>query len=1092
MPPRLRPRPISRALAIGFAAAWLLGESAHAADSKSALLAESARAILDRSCVKCHGADRPKARLRLDTTAGALAGGDSGAAVLPGRGADSPLIAHVSRAPGFVPMPPKGNPLSEDEVATLRAWIDSLPDAPPPAGPPGADAEGESAPAEAEHWAFRPLVRPPLPTHGDAMAIAPPNPIDRFLRARLETERLSGAVAPLADRRTLIRRATFDLHGLPPAPEEIDAFVADPAPDPAAWLALVDRLLASPRYGERWARHWLDVARFGETHGFDKDKRRDHAWRYRDWVVRAINDDLPWADFVRMQIAGDAIRPGDSEGAVAVGFLAAGPWDFVGHVELREGTVEKERVRSLDRDEFVTAAIGSFMSLTVQCARCHDHKFDPIPQKDHYALQAVFAGIDRGDRSIEPPEAAARRREIEGRVAEAKRALEQFDAARNAAEAAADATPEGADRAAKLAGARAALAKLTGEGAASAEGTDGSAGGEGGGLSSPTNGYHGAIETTRDVEQWVAVDLGAERTIRRVRLHPARPTDFPDTPGFGFPARFAVEVAREPRPGDGENLEWTALADHLANDFPNPGDAPVDFDAPGEGVRARHARVRATRLWERTGDYVFALGEMEVFGDPEAGADPGSAPPLELARGATVTAKTSVEAGRWTTRALVDGFSSRAPIPSGAPSAPSGAMLSAGLAGRIAADLRARIEALEKARENDVAARMPAAPSIAPSPSASSIPSVSSIPSIRASLALSLAAARAELAALPPPDRVYSATPVAPREVRVLLRGDAKSPQEPAPPGALSGIPALARPLSLDGAPLPADAPEADRRRALAEWIADRDNPLTWRSAVNRVWLHHFGRPLVATPEDFGRFGARPDHPELLDWLAAQFRDGGGSLKALHRLILTSEAYRRASVSNPEGEARDPENRLLWRGTRRRLDAESVRDAMLAVAGDLDPAIGGPSFDAFAFTDDHSPRYDYEAFRESGPQRRSLYRFAVRSVPDPFFEALDCADANRPVAMRSETYGPGQSLALANDRFTLERAASLARKLEAEAADAEDVALVEGRVTAAFERALGRPPLPGEVAPLAEHARRYGLAASIRAIFNLAEFLFVD
>src|SRR5262245_52287326 len=244
-------------------------------------------------------------------------------------------------------------------------------------------------------WSLRPLARPEVPPVAERVWAR--NPTDAFILAALKGRGLRPA--PEAGRRTLIRRVSFDLVGLPPAPEEVEAFVADP--HPGAYERLVERLLASPAYGERWGRHWLDVAHYGDTHGYDKDKRRDHAWPYRDWVIRALNADLPYRDFIRRQLAGDVLYPRDPDGIVATGFIVAGPWDFVGHVELREGTVDKEKTRLIDRDDMVSNALGTFLSVTIGCARCHDHKFDPIPVRDYYRLQAVFAGVERGPRRLQ-------------------------------------------------------------------------------------------------------------------------------------------------------------------------------------------------------------------------------------------------------------------------------------------------------------------------------------------------------------------------------------------------------------------------------------------------------------------------------------------------------------------------------------------------------------------------------------------------------------------------------------------------------------------------------------------------------------------
>jgi hypothetical protein len=269
--------------------------------------------------------------------------------------------------------------------------------------PGGAPPSAQERSAEKAWWSLRPLERPPVPAVKDHTWVT--SPIDAFILAKLESQGLSPS--PPADRATYIRRVTYDLHGLPPTPGEIEAFLDDPSPE--AFEKLVDRLLASPRYGERWGRHWLDIIHYADTHGFDKDKRRLWAWLFRDWVIRAFNRDLPYRRFVRRQLAGDVLAPDDPDGIIATGFVVAGPWDFVGHVELREGTVDKEKTRLLDRDDMVANTASTFVSLTAHCARCHDHKFDPIPQRDYYRLQAVFAGVERGDRSLNTPEVRRQR-----------------------------------------------------------------------------------------------------------------------------------------------------------------------------------------------------------------------------------------------------------------------------------------------------------------------------------------------------------------------------------------------------------------------------------------------------------------------------------------------------------------------------------------------------------------------------------------------------------------------------------------------------------------------------------------------------------
>ncbi len=360
-----------------------------------ALFRERVAPIFERHCVRCHQGDEPKGGLSLTDEKHLLAGGESGASVVAGMPDDSLLYQYVQ---GQQPeMPKDAPPLAAEAVADIRRWIAA-----------GANWPADSDPLRQARDRRR-LVVARAPAH-----VAPPSlddswirtPVDAFILAKLHTEGMTPSRE--ADRRTLIRRLTYDLHGLPPTPEEVDAFVNDPKD--GAYERLVDRLLASPRYGERWGRHWLDVVHYGESHGYDKDKPRPNAWPYRDYVIHSLNADKPYDRFVAEQIAGDVLYPDDPQALVATGFIAAGPWDFVGHAELREGTVDKDIARSNDRDDMVASAMSTFVSLTVHCARCHDHKFDPIRQQDYYALQAVFAGVDRADRSYDTDPAVGHRR----------------------------------------------------------------------------------------------------------------------------------------------------------------------------------------------------------------------------------------------------------------------------------------------------------------------------------------------------------------------------------------------------------------------------------------------------------------------------------------------------------------------------------------------------------------------------------------------------------------------------------------------------------------------------------------------------------
>ena len=790
-------------------------------------------------------------------------------------------------------------------------------------------------------WSLTPLEPKRAPRLDDPWVR---NEVDAFVLERLLAEDL--APSGEADPAGLLRRITTDLIGLPPTPEERVAFLSDRAPD--AYERLVDRLLASPHYGERQARRWLDVAHYADTHGYDKDKPRRNAWPYRDWVIAAFNDDLPWARFIDLQLAGDVLFPHDPDAMAATGFVVAGPWDFVGHVELREGTRDKRITRMLDRDDMVATAMTAFASLTAACARCHDHKFDPVTQADYYALQACFAGVERGDRRVDSdPAVAARRGELE-----AERTLAEAD--------------------------RAALAVSS---------------------TSPTNGWHSAIESRADVTHWVQVDLGAERGFDRVVLVPARPTDFPDTPGFGFPPRYRVEVADTADFRDPRNV-----VDRTRDAEPGPLDTHVIIEGPFE---ARFVRVTATELWQRTNDWVFALAELEVWSAGE-----------RISQDAAALASSSIEAGRWSAAHLVDGFSSRASLDEPVGTGEREAL----------GDAEATVARLD-----------------------------------------------AELAELPAPTVIYAPVPREPRAITVLGRGDVDALGELAEPGAVARIPGVAGRFQLDDA-----GDEGARRLALARWFTDPNNPLTWRSVANRIWQGHFGRGLVTTPNDFGRMGAEPSHPALLDWLACELRDGRRSLKDLHRLIVTSSTYRQRSDGDPRRAAIDGENRFLWRANRRRLDAEELRDTLLALSGELDVTMGGPGFEAFAFEDDHSPRYLYEKADLDDPRamRRAVYRFAVRSVPDPWLETFDCADPSVQVPVRSETTTPLQALTLFNDPFVLRRAERFAER----AGSARD----------AFERALGRAPTVLESRAIEGHVNAHGLASLCRVLFNTNELLYVD
>lgn len=998
----------------GFASllvAYLGSAALHAADlppaaSRPVDFVNDIQPIFAEHCASCHGPDKQKSSYRLDVRQVALKGGDSGhPAIIPSDGARSPLVRFVAGLEPDSVMPPKGPRLTETQVGLLRAWVDQGATWPDSASTQLADA--------LDWWSLRPLQRPALPPGRDGL-----HPIDAFIQARLAQQ--GWKPSPPADRRILIRRVTFDLTGLPPTPAEVEAFVADT--NPHAYERLVDRLLASPRYGERWARHWLDVVHYGDTQGYDKDKPRPNAWPYRDYVIRSFNADKRYDRFVQEQIAGDVLFPDTAEGIEALGFIAAGPWDFIGHEEVPETKTDGKIARHLDRDNMVANTIGTFASLTVHCAQCHDHKFDPIPQSDYYSLQAVFAAVDRTERRYHPDPATNRlRSEREERVRTLTQQEKELRDAINKA---------GGD----------ALKQLD-EKLAAAQKT--------GGDSQPAEyGWHSEI-AARDTDlKWVQVDLGCSAALDRIVLAPCRDAFNNIGDGFGFPLRFRVEIGDDPNFASGT----TTVADHTTNDVPNPGVVRQTLSVGGKS--ARYVRVTATRLAPRLNDFIFALAELEAI---DAGG-------TNLARQGTVTALDSIEGPpRWSRQNLIDGRGPGKPVPP------------------------EEITRLKDEREKLIEATVDA--------------------SLRREFAdtkNALQAAKKAVDELPAPSKVFvgavhygggnfkgtGPNGGRPRPIFLLNRGDVTKPGSEVQPGALHCVATLPADFALSK-----DHPEGVRRAALAQWLTDTRHPLTWRSIVNRAWQYHFGRGIVDTPNDFGRMGGRPSHPELLDWLAVEFRDGGQSLKSLHRLIVTSQTYQQSSHSSAEPGSPasiDSDNRLLARMSPRRLEAEAVRDSILAVSGKLNLTPFGPGFQDFIVEKpEHSPHYEYHLYdpEDVRTHRRSVYRFLVRSQLEPFMTALDCADPSMRVDRRNETLTPLQALALMNGKLAVAMAKHFAERVKQESGPD---ATPETQVRRTFEIALQRDPTPTETATLVPYATRHGLAATCRVVLNLNEFVFVD
>jgi hypothetical protein len=786
------------------------------------------RPVLVEHCFKCHGdIKKPKADLRLDSRDGMLTGGDQGPALAPGHPEKSLLIKAIAYDDKDLKMPPSKK-LTRDQVADLTEWV-KLGAPWPGAGKPAAPVrKGESAVTDKdrEHWSFRPVQRPGVPPVKNGQIVV--NPIDAFILAGLEARGLEPN--PPADRLELIRRVTYDVTGLPPTPAEVEAYLADTSP--GAYEKLIDRLLASPHYGEKWARHWLDLVRYAETNSYERDNPKPNAWRFRDYVIRAFNQDKPYDRFVREQLAGDELAPGDPDALIATGYYRLGIWD--------DEPSDRLQARYDGLDDIVATTGQVFLGLTLDCARCHDHKIDPIPQKDYYRMLAFFHNVNHygggGPGDVKPIVPPDQEREYEERV----RALEQR---RNKIQA----------------------------------------------------------------------DISAleKEFLRRYSGEKEEPAD--------FPTLFASEGPRVL--GKERMAEYKKLKRALQSLY-------------GQGTGADMALCVTEAGPQPPETHVLVRGNPHVKGDR---VEPGF------------------------------------------------------------------------------------------------------------------------------PQVVSKSNPLLPKP--------------------------------------PAGSRTSGRRLVLADWIASADNPLTARVIVNRVWQHHFGRGIVRSSNDFGLQGSRPTHPELLDWLASEFVAQGWRFKTLHRLILTSNAYRMSSRGNPKALAADAANDLFWRFDMRRLSAEEIRDSILAVSGNLNPKLFGPGvypeIPAEVLAGQSVPGRGWGKSPPEEQARRSIYIHVKRSLLYPVLESFDLAETDRSTPVRFSTTQPTQALGMLNGDFLGKQAKLLADRLRREAG--RDVA---AQVRRALYLATAHAPSEADIRRGMDLIRdlqsrdganaEAALNAFCLVVLNLNEFIYLD
>ena len=964
--------------------AWvcLLAAMARGADTRpdprAAEFDRKVATILADRCLECHRGPAAEGELDLSREASARKGGTGGPAFVAGDPGRSLALQRVLADE----MPPK-HPLPADEKDILRQWVESG----TAWGTSPIDPYRYSTRRRAGYdwWSLQPIATVPVPSP-PVVRESSGHPIDRFIRARLAEAGL--AASPPATAREQVRRLYIDLTGLPPPPEAVERFVQDPSQE--AWSRLADTLLASKAYGERWARHWLDAVRFGESSGYEYNQPRENAWRYRDWVIGALNADMPYDQFTRMQIAGDLLRPGTLEGAAAVGFLVAGNHNTV----LGASPAMKMAGHQDELEEMAGTVAQTFLGLTVNCARCHDHKFDPITTREYYSFAAALDGVRPAELRVPAPPAPEGLRES---LARSREGL---------------------------------LAKL-----------------------------NALVEARGGVVSPMANRLRTRRPIEANHL------------GKRYRVSFSVAPTT-----------WSSAA---------------QATGPDDGVTVRVLRTDGTLVASRTvrpGPWDggknagrFRTGDFEYEGDGRGNLTVELLPsPAHSDRFGGAVDDLSIKEVAGGETLLAESFDNLRPHQPPGTQADTGRKVFFGSTSERWAHFGINAIHAEERGPGNLALQLYAGPTGAQYPIAETAEERSIVAAIES--------LDSRMAALPAGGMVpvYTVAPVDPGVSRVLARGDVLRPGEEVAPAGLSALRGLDPSFQLDKS-----AADGPRRKRLAEWITHPDNSLFARVAVNRVWHNHFGRGIVDTPNDFGFGGGRPSHPELLDWLAHWFRGNGYSLKALHRLIVSSDTYRQASRSHADCDRKDRDNRLLWRQNPRRVEAEVLRDSMLEIAGVLDRETYGPPYRDVQVVR-VPPTHYYRPFdpEDAWANRRTIYRWQVRGQRSALLDTFDCPDPSVKTPARNVSTTASQALSQWNNPLVLRMARLLAARLEREVPDGlegrDGGATSARRIERAWSLVLGRPPGPDELGPSVRLVREQGLAPLCRVLFNSNEFILVD
>ncbi|MBM3992639.1 MAG: DUF1549 domain-containing protein [Planctomycetes bacterium] len=938
------------------------------------------RPVLAANCFECHGEKKQKRDLRLDSLSAILQGGDNGPAIVPGHPEKSLLIKAINHD-GETKMPSKSKKLPKEQIDAITQWVRM--------GAPWPGGAKKSIDKDRPHWAYQQVKRPGIPEVKDKPWVR--NPIDAFILAKLEEKGLSPA-GPAA-KHELARRLYYDLTGLPPTPKEVDSFVNDPAPD--AYEKLIDKLLASPHYGERWGRHWLDLVRYAETNSYERDNPKPNIWRYRDYVIRAFNEDKPFDRFLREQLAGDEIFPGDYDALIATGFYRLGVWD--------DEPVDRDQARYDGLDDIIAVVGQSMLGMTLDCARCHNHKIDPISQKDYYRMLAFLHGIQhyRGGTPADlRPVGNPRQMEAY------KKLLEEHEAKHAKIQAAITVIEDEFRKLYKP--------------ATQAVGND---------LDDLTyRFYRNAWKKLPDFTKFKHEDEGRLPK----NLFDIGPRTRNDTFGFVYEGFLIV-------PADGKYTFYLDSDD--GSRLTVNSKVVITYDGiHGMGkVQRASVELKKGRVPIKLEYFQNVAGYGLYVGWSGPGVEKRNlSVPSNNAEFADINAQIDREGAR------------------------------------VLGEKRHQ-EWFSLVKQRDLTRKAPPTPNV--------------------DMALC----------------VIEGGPKAP-ETFVFNRGNPHAAGDKVEPGFPSIFklpdPSLARSL----------AKSSGRRTLLADWIASKDNPMTARVFVNRIWQHHFGRGIVRTSSDFGLQGMRPTHPELLDWLASEFvlpspsgrgaaGEGGApwSVKRMHRLILTSNAYRMSSRVSPDAEKfgtkLDVANDLIWRFDMRRLSAEEIRDSILAVSGNLNLKSGGPGIyppiPKEVLAGQSVPGRGWPVSSPAEAARRSVYVHIKRSLALPMLEAFDVAEPDRPTPVRFTSTVPTQALSLLNGEFMNTQARIFAERLKNEAGkDAP------AQVRLGLHLAASRPPTDTEIrrgVRLIETLQREdgvsadaALQAFCLVVLNLNEFVYLD